>query len=115
MEFIADNTVSDALVEAIRALGYNVDRRDEAPAVLLEGAARDGAYLLTVTFDYIEHLDEASDRPPGIVCIKDDPDHPMNPIEVFGAFVSENPDGLDDAYTLVTPETLKQRPLGTGE
>lgn len=111
MEFVADNTVSDALVEAIRALGYNVSRENDRAVTVLNTAGRQGAYVLTTTFDYLDHLDDAEAQPPGIVCFNDDPDHPMNPIEVFGAFVSEHPEGLDDAYTLVTPETLKQRPL----
>jgi hypothetical protein len=111
MHFVADDTASDALIEAIRALGYDVSRGQGDPPTLLESAGKDGAYLLTTTFDYVDYVDDADNPPPGIVCFNDDPDHPMNPIEVFGAFVSENPEGLDDAYTLVTPETLKQRPL----
>ena len=111
MEFLADSTTSDALVESVRALGYNVTVSDAEPLAILESSGADGAYLLTTTFDYIDYLDDATAQPPGIVCFKDDPDHPMNPIEVFGAFLSENPEGLDAAYTLVTPETLKQRSL----
>ena len=116
MKLVADQNISAVLVRALREAGYEVDYIEETakgsadPDVLAQATAA-GALLLTDDSDFGELVFHRGHRASGVLYLRLEGMSRQGRIERILGVLRERGDHLLGAYTVVTPDNIRSRPL----
>lgn len=115
VDFLADQTLPEASVEIIRALGNTLELDEADDAVSREGILRravdEHRVFLTFELAYYEQMfDGDAPRPPGVVCFQMDWETPRDPANVLSAALTDDDIELEGYFTLLDEDSLRQRP-----
>lgn len=116
LNFLADQTIPDASVEEIRALGNEVEVVEastaEARGEFLRRASREGRIVLTFDFGYHALIFEDNVAvPSGVVCFEMEYETPRDPANVLAAVLTGEDIELDGHFSLLDDGRMRQKPM----
>lgn len=115
MNILVDENIARQVVERLRQDGhdvhYTIQGQRIADDIVLETAHQQKALLLTDDKDFGELVIRQHQQASGVILVRLAGLSPLQKAEVVANVVRERGDNLIDAFTVITPNNIRSRPL----